>query len=170
VRRNNTRQGSFGTYLVAGYALAMLLNVLFPHVAASVALRRYTPGVVTGIAVIQGYPDAAGHHLLNAMADAYAEAATQAGHQVRRIEVANLDFPLLRTQLDFEAGGLPPTLVQPRDDMRWAEHWLFLFPLWHGTMPALFKGFLEHIFRPGFAVNADRKMTPIGVIVPPPAC
>ena len=53
------------------------------------------------IAVIQGHPDAAGHHLLNAMADAYAEAATQAGHQVRRIEVANLDFPMLRTQLDF---------------------------------------------------------------------
>jgi putative NADPH-quinone reductase len=105
------------------------------------------------IAVIQGHPDAAGHHLLNAMADAYAEAATQAGHQVRRIEVAKLDFPLLRTQLDFETGELPPTLVQPRDDMRWAEHWLFLFPLWHGTMPALFKGFLEHIFRPGFAME-----------------
>jgi putative NADPH-quinone reductase len=30
---------------------------------------------------------------------------------------------------------------------------LFLFPLWHGTMPALFKGFLEHIFRPGFAME-----------------
>jgi hypothetical protein len=35
------------------------------------------------IAVIQGHPDAAGHPLLNAMADAYAEAAIQAGHQVR---------------------------------------------------------------------------------------
>ena len=32
--------------------------------------------------------------------------------------------------------------------MRWAEHWLFLFPLWHGTMPALLKGFLEQILRP----------------------
>jgi putative NADPH-quinone reductase len=112
------------------------------------------------IAVIQGHPDAAGHHLLNAMADAYAEAATQAGHQVRRIEVANLDFSLLRTQLDFETGELPSTLVQPRDDMRWAEHWLFLFPLWHGTMPALFKGFLEHIFRPGFAMEYKEKGFP----------
>ena len=112
------------------------------------------------IAVIQGHPHAAGHHLLNAMADAYAEAATQAGHQVRRIEVANLDFPLLRTQLDFETGELPQTLVQPRDDMRWAEHWLFLFPLWHGTMPALFKGFLEQIFRPGFAMEYKEKSFP----------
>ncbi len=105
------------------------------------------------VAIIQGHPDPAGHHLLNAMADAYAESATAAGHEVRRIEVAQLDFPLLRTQVDFETGTVPPALTRPRDDMRWAEHWVFLFPLWHGTMPALFKGFLEHIFRPGFAMD-----------------
>lgn len=112
------------------------------------------------IVIIQGHPDAAGHHLLNAMADAYAEAATSAGHQVRRIEVAKLDFTFLRTQSDFETGELPASLVQPRDDMRWAEHWVFLFPLWHGTMPALFKGFLEHIFRPGFTMEYREKGFP----------
>lgn len=112
------------------------------------------------IAVIQGHPDPAGNHLLNAMADAYAQAATSSGHQVRRIEVATLDFPLLRTQADFETGDVPADLLQPRDDMRWAEHWVFLFPLWHGTMPALFKGFLEHIFRPGFAMAYAEKSFP----------
>jgi putative NADPH-quinone reductase len=105
------------------------------------------------IAIIQGHPDPAGRHLLHALADAYAEGATAAGHEVRRIEVAQLEFPLLRTQAEFEAGALPPTLAQPREDMRGAEHWVFLFPLWHGTMPALLKGFLEHIFRPGFALE-----------------
>lgn len=112
------------------------------------------------IAIIQGHPDAAGNHLLNAMADAYAEGATSSGHEVRRIEVAKLDFPLLRTQAEFEGGELPPALVQARDDMRWAEHWVFLFPLWHGTMPALLKGFLEHIFRPGFAMEYREKQFP----------
>jgi len=105
------------------------------------------------IAIVQGHPDPAGQHLLHAMADAYAEGATAAGHQVRRIEMAKLDFPLLRTIEDFETGALPPALEQSREDLRWAEHWVFLFPLWHGTMPALFKGFLEHIFRPGFAME-----------------
>ena len=105
------------------------------------------------IAIIQGHPDATARHLLHAMAGAYAEAATAAGHEVRRIEVARLEFPLLRTQQEFETGALPHALAQARDDMRWAEHWVFLFPLWHGTMPALFKGFLEHIFRPGFAME-----------------
>ncbi|BAV47079.1 dehydrogenase [Mesorhizobium sp. 113-1-2] len=112
------------------------------------------------IAIIQGHPDPAGHHLLHAMANAYAEAATAVGHQVRRIEVGKLEFSLLRTQVDFETGALPPALVQPREDMRWSEHWVFLFPLWHGTMPAQFKGFLEHIFRPGFAMEYRKEGFP----------
>ena len=112
------------------------------------------------IAIIQGHPDAAGHHLLNAMADAYAEAAASAGHEVRRVEVAAHDFPVVRTQADFETGEVPSALVQARDDMRWAEHWVFLFPLWHGTMPALLKAFLEHIFRPGFAMEYREKQFP----------
>lgn len=112
------------------------------------------------IAIIQGHPDPAGHHLLHALADAYGKAAAAAGHEVRRIEVAALDFPTLRTQAEFETGALPPALAGPRDDMRWAEHWVFLFPLWHGTMPALFKGFLEHIFRPGFAMAYKERAFP----------
>ena len=112
------------------------------------------------ITVIQGHPDSSSHHLLHAMADAYAESATAAGHEVRRIEVAKIEFPLLRTQVDFETGDLPLSLAQARDDMRWAEHWVFLFPLWHGTLPALFKGFLEHIFQPGFAMEYRKDRFP----------
>jgi putative NADPH-quinone reductase len=112
------------------------------------------------IVIIQGHPDAAGHHLLHAMADAYSNGATAAKNEVRHIEVAKLEFPLLRTQVDFETGASPPALLQHQEDMRWAEHWVFLFPLWHGTMPALFKGFLEHIFRPGFAMDYKKQGFP----------
>jgi putative NADPH-quinone reductase len=118
------------------------------------------PSMAKHIAIIQGHPDASGNHLLHALADAYSEGAGAAGHQVRRIEVAKLEFPLLRTQAEFESGSLPPALEQARDDMRWAEHWILLFPLWHGTMPALFKGFLEHIFRPGFAMEYKERSFP----------
>ncbi len=105
------------------------------------------------VLVLQGHPDPAGGHLLHALADAYAGAAAAAGHEVHRVEVARLDFPLLRTQAEFESGTLPPALAPAREDMRWAAHWAIFFPLWHGTMPAFFKGFLEHIFRPGFALE-----------------
>src|SRR5258708_2071322 len=47
-------KASFGAYLVAGYALAMLLNVLFPHLLATLALRRYMPGTAT--AVLLNFP------------------------------------------------------------------------------------------------------------------
>jgi len=112
------------------------------------------------IAIIQGHPDPAGGRLLNALADAYAAGAIAAGHDVRRVEAAKLEFPLLRTQAEFESGELPPALAPARDDMRRAQHWVFLFPLWHGTMPALFKGFLEHIFRPGFAMEYRKEGFP----------
>ncbi|MBK8456944.1 MAG: HXXEE domain-containing protein [Phyllobacteriaceae bacterium] len=40
---------SIGVYLLAGYALAMLLNVLVPHLGATIAMRRYMPGTATAL-------------------------------------------------------------------------------------------------------------------------
>jgi Protein of unknown function with HXXEE motif len=37
------------TYLVFGYMAAMLANALVPHIAVSLALRGYMPGVVTAV-------------------------------------------------------------------------------------------------------------------------
>jgi hypothetical protein len=45
---------SLGAYILAVYALAMVLNVFIPHVAASVALRSYAPG--TGTALLFNLP------------------------------------------------------------------------------------------------------------------
>src|SRR5690606_25819341 len=33
----------------------------------------------------------------------------------------------------------------------WADHLVFVYPTWWGTMPALMKGFLDRVFTPGFA-------------------
>lgn len=41
---------SLGAYLLTGYALAMVLNVFFPHVLASLWLRTYAPGTATALA------------------------------------------------------------------------------------------------------------------------
>lgn len=41
-----------GDYLLCGYALAMLLNVFVPHLAATIALRRYAPGTGTALGLI----------------------------------------------------------------------------------------------------------------------
>ena len=41
--------GSVAAYLMAGYALAMLLTVLVPQAQATVAWRRYMPGTATAV-------------------------------------------------------------------------------------------------------------------------
>lgn len=40
---------SIGSYLLTGYALGMLLNVFVPHLLASLALKRYMPGLATAL-------------------------------------------------------------------------------------------------------------------------
>jgi hypothetical protein len=40
---------SIGVYLLCAYCLAMLINIFIPHVAASIVLRRYAPGLVTAL-------------------------------------------------------------------------------------------------------------------------
>jgi putative NADPH-quinone reductase len=103
------------------------------------------------ILLIQGHPDASQPHFGHALEDAYAAGAAQAGHGVRHLPVARLDFPLLRSQHEWEHGKLPPSLAQAQADIAWATHLVLLFPLWLGDMPALLKGFLEQVARPGFA-------------------
>lgn len=40
---------SFGAYVLTGYALAMLLNVTFPHLLVTLAMGRYMPGTATAL-------------------------------------------------------------------------------------------------------------------------
>jgi hypothetical protein len=41
--------GSLAHYLLASYALGQGLNVIFPHLVATLAMRTYAPGLFTGI-------------------------------------------------------------------------------------------------------------------------
>ena len=107
--------------------------------------------MIKHILLIQGHPDASQSHLGHALEDAYAQGATRASHEVRRINVATLDFPLLRSQHEWEHGLLPPALDEAQQAIKWAQHIVLFFPLWLWDMPALLKGFLEQVARPGFA-------------------
>ena len=109
------------------------------------------------VLLIQGHPDSGGGHLCRALEDAYAAGALDGGHEVRRIDIGTLDFPLLKSEDEWEHGVLPHSLQRAQDDILWAEHLVFFFPLWLGDMPALLKGFLEQVARPGFAFVRDGK-------------
>ena len=107
------------------------------------------------ILLIQGHPDALAPHLCHSLSQAYAEGAMVAGHVVRQVDVAAIDFALLRSQHEWELGLLPASLKPAQADIGWAQHIVLFFPLWLGDMPALLKGFLEQVARPGFAFSTE---------------
>jgi putative NADPH-quinone reductase len=112
------------------------------------------------ITIIDGHPDAEHEHFVHALADAYGEGAAEAGHDIRRIKVGALDFPIIRSQADWKESPVPPAISEAQDAVSWAEHLVFLYPLWLGDVPALFKGFLEQVARPQFAFRYREKGFP----------
>jgi len=107
------------------------------------------------IAVIQGHPDRSDCHLCHALARAYCDSAERAGHEVRRINVAELDIPMLHSKAEWESGKASDTVRAAQEIIQWADHLLLVHPLWLGSMPAMLKAFLEQVFRPGFAIDSS---------------
>ena len=103
------------------------------------------------VLIIVGHPDPHPDRFCRRLAEAYAEGAGAAGHKLRRIDLATIDFPMLRTNEEFQHGPVPESLKPAADAIAWAEHIVFVFPLWLGTMPSLLKAFLEQTMRPGIA-------------------
>lgn len=117
------------------------------------------------ITVIQGHPHAGGDHYGHALVRAYVESAQQAGHEVRVIEVAALNFTLLRSQ-DEWSNEPGPAIRAAQESIGWAQHLVIVYPLWLGAMPAVLKGFFEQTLRPGFAFPKDRAKFPQGLLKP----
>ncbi|HTT38916.1 MAG TPA: NAD(P)H-dependent oxidoreductase [Burkholderiales bacterium] len=108
------------------------------------------------ILIIQGHPDSQAKHFGHALADAYQAGAEEAGHEVKRLAIAELDVPVLRRREDWEGGIASEPIRRSQEAIGWAEHLVLLYPLWLGAMPALLKAFLEQVLRPGFAFGREQ--------------
>ena len=102
------------------------------------------------ILLIQGHPDPDRRHFGYALSAAYADGARRSGHDVEEIDVASIDFPLVRTAAEFYDGEPPAAIAECQQLISQAHHVVFFYPLWLGDMPALLKAFLEQTFRPHF--------------------
>jgi len=103
------------------------------------------------IVVIDGHPDSRTERYGHALVDVYVKGAEAAGHTVRRFALGALEFPLLRTKEEHDRGVVPAAIRPCQEAITWAEHIVLVYPLWLGAPPALVKGFLEQLLRPGFA-------------------
>ncbi len=99
--------------------------------------------------VVLGHPRTAS--LNGSLADAFVQGAREAGCQVARLNVGELEFALDVLAESPANHPLEPDLERARELIEWADHLVFVFPNWWGTMPARLKGFLDRVLLPGFA-------------------
>ncbi|MFY0989498.1 NAD(P)H-dependent oxidoreductase [Halomonas sp. C05BenzN] len=101
------------------------------------------------VLVILGHPRS--DSLCGGLADAFCEGARAAGVQLRRVNLATLEFdPHVRTPSPNDQ-PLEDDLRLAQEFVAWADHLVFVYPTWWGGAPALLKGFLDRIMAPGFA-------------------
>jgi putative NADPH-quinone reductase len=112
------------------------------------------------ILVINGHPDTREERFCSGLTAAYVAAAEKAGHSVRRIDVGALSFPLLVRFEEFQTPIDNVDIRKAQEDILWAEHLVFIHPLWLGTMPAMLKAFLERVACGGFAFDTGTAGNP----------
>lgn len=89
----------------------------------------------------------------NFFACAYEESAKKTGHEVRRTDLVDMQFdPLLH--LGYKViQPLEPDLLKVQEDIKWADHFVMVYPIWWSGMPSLLRAMFERMWLPGFAFH-----------------
>ncbi|UKB82640.1 NAD(P)H-dependent oxidoreductase [Chryseobacterium sp. MEBOG06] len=101
------------------------------------------------IVVINGHPNKASFNF--GIAKAYRKGALDSGAEVQEIVIAELQF---NPNLQFgyqKKMELEPDLIKAWEIIQWADHLVWVHPIWWGGLPAVTKGFIDRLFLPGFA-------------------
>lgn len=101
------------------------------------------------ILVINGHPNAGSFN--RALTDAYLLGIRKTEAEVKVLTISELQF---NPSLQFgyqQRMELEPDLVQAQELILWADHLVWIHPVWWGGLPALTKGFIDRVFLPGFA-------------------
>lgn len=111
---------------------------------------RFSAGLK--LLIITGHPRR--QTLCAALADACADGAQQAGAQVRRLDLAAMDFDVDVHTISPAEQPLEADLQRAQTLIEWAEQLVIVYPTWWGAAPARLKGFLDRVLTPGFAFRA----------------
>lgn len=101
------------------------------------------------ILIINGHPNKDSFNF--GIAKAYQDGALQSGAEVKEIVIADLNF---NPNLQFgyqKRMDLEPDLVKAWEKIQWADHLVWIHPVWWAGLPAITKGFIDRLFLPGFA-------------------
>ncbi len=101
------------------------------------------------IAIINGHPNKDSFNF--GVAEAYKAGAIETGAEVREIIIRDLNF---NPDLQFgyqKRMELEPDLMKAWETIQWADHLVWVHPVWWGGFPAIMKGFIDRLFLPGMA-------------------
>jgi NAD(P)H dehydrogenase (quinone) len=105
------------------------------------------------ILVINGHPSKDGFSSF--LVYNYVVGANKSGAKVKVLELRDLNFdPIFRKYPDQK---MEPDLIKAQKLISWADHVVFIYPTWWGSMPALTKGFFDRAFTSGFAFKYSEK-------------
>jgi putative NADPH-quinone reductase len=100
------------------------------------------------ILIINGHPNAESFN--NGLFEAYKKGARITGAEIREIVIKDLQF---NPNLQFgyqKRMELEPDLLDAWEKIKWADHLVWVHPVWWGGLPAIMKGFIDRLFLPGF--------------------
>lgn len=101
------------------------------------------------IVIINGHPNKNAFNF--GIAQAYKTGATEAGAELKEIVIAELNFnPSLQYGYQ-QRTELEPDLLDAWEKIKWADHLVWIHPVWWGGLPAITKGFIDRLFLPGMA-------------------
>lgn len=101
------------------------------------------------ILIIYGHPNQESFNF--SLGESYKKGAIQAGADIQEIVITDLTF---NPNLQFgyqKIQELEPDLLVALDKIRWAEHIVWVHPVWWGGFPAIMKGFIDRLFVPTVA-------------------
>ncbi|HRH58770.1 MAG TPA: NAD(P)H-dependent oxidoreductase, partial [Chitinophagales bacterium] len=77
--------------------------------------------------------------------------AKRAGLEIKVIHICDLNFnPNLQYGYQKRT-DLEQDLLDAQEMIKWANHLVWVYPVWWASYPAIMKGFLDRTFLPGFA-------------------
>ncbi len=89
--------------------------------------------------------------------DRYQASAEDAGHEVVRYNIGDMDFDPILHMGYKEIQHLEPILLELQAAIRECDHIVLGYPNWWCTMPAKLKGLFDRFWLPGFAFNFNKE-------------